>query len=96
MADRPRTKYRLSHLDLKSRHQILLPRVWLEKTNEQAALAAQIPTLNMCKVTIPAVLFGTYDFPTDTTIEVKAKNTRWCLRGRRFSLCLLVARRVLS
>ena len=36
----------------------------------QAKLQEQIPALDTCEEAIPAVVFGTYDFPLGSTLQV--------------------------
>ncbi|CAM9791928.1 unnamed protein product, partial [Ectocarpus fasciculatus] len=42
--------------------------IYLAQT-EQAKLQEQIPALDTCEETIPAVVFGTYDFPLDAALQ---------------------------
>lgn len=43
---------------------------------EQTKLAQQIPTLDTCEETLPAVIFGTYDFPSDVELRVRDKRDK--------------------
>lgn len=36
----------------------------------QAKLQEQIPALDTCEEAIPAVVFGTYEFPLDSELQV--------------------------
>ncbi|CAM9304822.1 unnamed protein product, partial [Pylaiella littoralis] len=44
--------------------------IYLAQT-EQAKLQEQIPALDTCEGAIPAVVFGTYDFPVDSSLQVR-------------------------
>lgn len=39
----------------------------------QAKLQEQIPTLDTCDEAIPAAVFGTYDFPIDSALQVQCR-----------------------
>eukprot|EP00752_Nemacystus_decipiens_P003601 g3320.t1 len=54
--------------------------IYLAQT-EQAKLQAQIPALDTCEEAIPAVVFGTYDFPLDSELQRNEDMDSTCVEG---------------
>ncbi|CAM9493483.1 unnamed protein product [Ectocarpus sp. 4 AP-2014] len=54
--------------------------IYLAQT-EQAKLQEQIPALDTCEETIPAVVFGTYDFPLDAALQRDGNMDSSCADG---------------
>eukprot|EP00903_Cladosiphon_okamuranus_P011141 g10515.t1 len=54
--------------------------IWLAQT-EQAKLQDQMPKLSTCEEAIPAVVFGTYDFPLGSALQRNERMDSTCAEG---------------